>query len=1501
MRGFITSLSLICMLLLNSVAAPARNKTSNKPQKQPTEQKEINTPARVKETRAKREAKGLSKKQIAKRRELMKRDPRLATLFNKEPEGEILRFDQPRERVEFYLQERVPKGEKQLPIERYFEAKEKIRKMKRFSSARNKNLPPQANGNANETEEVFEDGEFPNGTGGGGAGDGSASTSGALGTWQQLGPGNVGGRTRALLIDPVNPDVMYAAAVAGGIWKTTNGGTSWVALNDFLANIAVTSLAFDPSNSNTIYAGTGEGFFNADGVRGAGIFKTTDAGATWNRLSSTVANTNFFFVNDIVVSSANPQNVYAATRSGVWRSLDGGNSWNLAVASNAANGGNGAMDLVIRTDQPTDYIFAALGTFATAHIWRNTDAGGSGTWVDVKTETTMGRTSLAIAPSNQNVIYALSTCIACPAGTNPNFPTANFTDGLLAVFRSTASGDAGSWTAQVRNNTANLQDTLLLSNPVNGALTQCGLGTSQFLNQGWYDNTIAVDPSDPDKVWAGGVDLFRSDNGGVNWGVSSYWWFQVNGTPPNNGDPQFVHADNHIIAFHPNYNGTTNQVMFAGNDGGLFRTQNAKDGNVGYATGATVGGGTITAASPICGVAFAPGEQTTVPAPVLWGTLNNGYAVTQFYHGLPYPNGQTYFGGTQDNGTNRGTDAAGPNAWARINGGDGGYVAVNSANTNTIFFETTGLSLRRSTNGGLSSASAISGIAGDVFPFITVFRMDPNTPTRLWIGGRFMWRTDNNATNWTRTSNAQQTGGSITAMAIAPGNSNIVINGAASGQLRRTTIGLTANAASVLNTTWLQSFTPRGNGNGVISWVEYDPSNANNVWATISTFNGVANAQGTSAGHVFKSTDGGATWTLADGTQTAGNVNAIPDIPAHSVAVDPNDGQRIYVGTDLGVFVSLDGGQNWARETTGFSNTVVESLTAVNNNGVTSLFAFTHGRGAFKVTIPASCATVSPLNQAFFSPGNSGSVTVTKNLAATAACDWQAMSNSSFISVDSGATGNGNGTVNFTVAPNTTGLARIGTLTIAGRNVTITQDAAPIANNDTATTDEDTPVNINVLANDTDSDGDTLSVTVVTQGANGAVSINPDKTVRYAPALNFFGTDSFTYTMDDGHGGTATATVNVTVNAVNDPPVFTINLLSQSVQYSDPITPVTVSVSDVDDATADLTLTILSPLPAGLTATPTGVGSFTISGNPLVVAGVYPINLKVVDPDNAMATATVTITVNKETAESSYTGDMSVVTAGPTITSASVRLGAHLTQDADGAPGDISLARVTFELFKSSNLGSTPDLTVTNVPVDANGDALTFISGVAADTYVVIVKIDPANGFWTTDPVGLGTINVAIGSNDQQTSGGGWVADAASVNGKGNFGFSVRNDKGSPKGNSIYLFRGTDGFNYIVKSTSWAGGFLNFSAEPGTSIFNRSSFKGRCVVQKVNRTTGAVVESLGNFSFTVDGRDGDLLLPRQGDGYAITILDNNGVIWRRVGTNLALVPLGGGNVMVKAK
>ena len=255
---------------------------------------------------------------------------------------------------------------------------------------------------------------------------------------------------------------------------------------------------------------------------------------------------------------------------------------NQVLVSNVPNGANGAMDLVMRTDQATDYIFAAVGSFSRAHIFRNTDAGGSGTWRDVSPKSTRAAPRL---PSRHQIKTSSTRWQHVSRAEQEQIQTSQRSRTPMAArrLRSNSSGDRCSWTTQTRNNSATLQDTLLLSNPVNGALTQCGIGTSQMLNQGWYDNVIVVDRRIP-KVWAGGVDLFRSDNGGVNWGVASYWWFQGNGTPPNNVNPQFAHADNHVIAFHPNYNGTNNQTMFAGNDGGLFKSDNAATGNVGYST-----------------------------------------------------------------------------------------------------------------------------------------------------------------------------------------------------------------------------------------------------------------------------------------------------------------------------------------------------------------------------------------------------------------------------------------------------------------------------------------------------------------------------------------------------------------------------------------------------------------------------------------------------------------------------------------------------------------------------------------------------------------------------------------------------------------------------------------------------------------------------------------------------------------------------------------------------
>jgi photosystem II stability/assembly factor-like uncharacterized protein len=789
-------------------------------------------------------------------------------------------YDKPAEAADFNLRKRVTgilsraatqRPAPAIPVERYEAALARIRNMPQYSTATGQVLP--------------------------------AGTPGqALGTWREIGPSNIGGRTRQLVFEPGNPNVMYASAVAGGVWKSTNGGQSWVQLTDLaIPNIAVNSFAIDPRSPRTLYAGTGEGYFNGDGVRGAGIFKSTDAGGTWSRLPAT-ATADFHYVNDVVVSPRNSNRLYATTRTGLWRSTNGGNSWNRLV--NAASV-LGCFDLAIQPDGSEGLIFASCGTFfygAASGIYRGPDAGGRASFEQVYTEPSMGRTTLAIAPSDPDVVYALSTEIA--PGT--------YQHGLRAVFRSTAAGEPGSWTAQVRNTDANKLNTLLLSNPVYGMLAECGFGRSSlFFNQGWYDNVIAVDPADPNRVWAGGVDLFRSDDGGRNWGVASYWWFSggVSGTP---ADPNYAHADQHAIAFHPGYNGTTNKTMLVSSDGGVYRTEDAR-ANVG------------TSLANVCG------SPTT--GAVTWRSSNTGYAVTQFYHGTVYPDGETFFGGTQDNGTIHGS-LQGGEIWREIQGGDGGYVAVDPLNTNTLFAEFTGLSITRSLDGGATFSDATTGINNDPgFAFIAPFHMNAANPQLLMSGGWYIWRTTNQANSWQRASAITAGQGSVSAIGVSLVDSNRAVVGMSDGYL------LFTHAASSANhtTAWAAS-RPR---TGFVSSVHWDPLNADLVYATYATFNTAGNQS-----HVYRSTDGGRTWSGLDG---AGET-AIPDLPVHTVVVDPTNTARLYAGTDAGVFTSIDGGASWYKEVTGYANVVTEAM-SLSSLGEIQLYAFTHGRSAWRVSL----------------------------------------------------------------------------------------------------------------------------------------------------------------------------------------------------------------------------------------------------------------------------------------------------------------------------------------------------------------------------------------------------------------------------------------------------------------------------------------------------------------------------------------------------------------------
>jgi photosystem II stability/assembly factor-like uncharacterized protein len=792
--------------------------------------------------------------------------------------GQTEPFDRPEEALQFYWSKRSPNGSP-VDVSELAQAAAEAAQLPVFSSALGQTLMPHV------TNAPL-----------GGATSAASATSTFGAAWQPLGPGNIGGRSRAFLIHRTKNNLMWTAGVAGGIWKSTDSGASWQPKGDLLVNIAVNSLIQDPILDNVLYAGTGEGFFNIDAVRGQGIFKSTDYGETWTQLLAT-NNSDFFYVQKLAATRhKTKQRIYAATRTGVFRSTDGGDTWGKVLAATAVNG---CLDLAIQYHQEDkqNYVFASCGTFAQASVWRALDVDEGQTWAPVLSEVDMGRTSLALAPSNPDVIYALASFYHLPAANPQDY-------GLLAVYRSTQNGAAGTWEKRVDYTDVDKINTVQLTNPVYAFLADCGYGASNVnLTQGWYDNQIAVDPKDENIVWTAGIDLMRSDDGGQTWGVGSYWWFDPT-------DPNYSHADSHAITFHPKYNGDSNRQMFAASDGGIHRTTDAR-----APVGATL--------AAVCGNPAANQVQ--------WTSLNNGYQVTQFYHGAVYPDGNMFFGGTQDNGTLRGNVAGGQN-WGSISEGDGGYVAVDPNNTDVLYDEFTGKSLQRSTDGGASFTPIYGGVgegAGN-FQFIHPFAMDPVTSSRLWYGGAYAWRSNDRGTNWTRVS--EFFASRIASWGISVSDPNRVYVGVQ--HLGTTTSGriFTTAAATTLTgpVTW-PSAQPR---QGYVSSIAVDPTDPLTAYATYSTYN-----FGSQVGHVFKTVNGGANWVRIDPT--------LPDMPVHSVVVHPARAGTLYIGTDLGVFVTVDGGASWMRENTGFANVIVEHLQITTGK----LFAFTHGRSAFSVVL----------------------------------------------------------------------------------------------------------------------------------------------------------------------------------------------------------------------------------------------------------------------------------------------------------------------------------------------------------------------------------------------------------------------------------------------------------------------------------------------------------------------------------------------------------------------
>jgi photosystem II stability/assembly factor-like uncharacterized protein len=732
----------------------------------------------------------------------------------------------------------------------------------------------------------------------------SGTRAGILDAWTPLGPGNIGGRTRVVRFHPAVPTTVFAAGVSGGLWKSDDDGTTWRPSGDGLTNIAINSLVIDPTRPDTMYAGTGEGYFREEirgtglPLRGSGVFVTTNGGGSWQQLAAT--NTaDFHWVNDLELGVNDPRRIYAATRTGVWRSTDAGATWARMLEVTVRGG---CLDLALRPDRAEDVLFASCGSYEQATVYRFPRAAERSDVEVVLRQPDMGRTSLAIAPSNPDVIYAL-------AASNVDGPNGLYRQGLHGVYRSDRGGAAGTWEARVTNADPTFLNTLLLTNAGGITARDCNpQATPVLVTMGWYINVIAVDPRDPDRVWAAGVDWFRSDDGGRNWSLASHW---------SRAFASYTHVDQHAITFHPSYDGTGNQIALIGNDGGIFRTTNARAGT---ATGprATCDGSGIA---------------------VAWTSLNRGYGVTQFYHGTPYPDGTAYLAGAQDNGTIYGSDADGPDAWRLVFGGDGGFSAIHPSQPSTWLVEYQWANLARTVNGGTTWTRPLGGLdpvlsdtlgPGGNYLFIAPFTPDP-AANRIWLGGQHLYRGDTFGQSWIKTGAAMPDGGRISAIAVSPRDSAVMIVGTEKGDLLRT-----GNATEAPGSVQFAGTRPR---DGWVTSVAFDPRADGVVYATYGNFGGA---------HVWRSLDAGVTWQSIDGAGATG----LPDIPVHSLVVDPDDVQRLYLGTDLGVMVTVDGGGTWMTEETGFGPAVTMWLSLIRTPaGEKQLFAFTHGRGAWRVTL----------------------------------------------------------------------------------------------------------------------------------------------------------------------------------------------------------------------------------------------------------------------------------------------------------------------------------------------------------------------------------------------------------------------------------------------------------------------------------------------------------------------------------------------------------------------
>ncbi len=670
--------------------------------------------------------------------------------------------------------------------------------------------------------------------------------------WRLEGPGNIGARINIIAPHPTNAAIMLLGYSTGGIFKTTDGGNFWYPVFDHAAYSAISAIAYDPSNPDIVYVGTGDHNLPGNPYSGDGVHKSLDGGESWTQMG--LAETGI--VSKLIVDHANTNTVYAGTMGfpynpddnrGLYKSIDGGSSWeNILYLGDST----GVIDVVMH---PTDNnILLAAGwdrirnnsmsiiSGQGAKIYRSTDAGV--TWQMITSglpQSDQSRIGLTAVPSNPNKYYA-------------EYIGLDFQ--VQGVYE---SNDAGlTWT---QKSASGLQ------------------GTSGGF--GWYFGQIRSTPNNDSELYHCSVNLYRSFNGGDNWSRI---------TNTGNGSQ---HVDMHDLKFDAAGN------TWLATDGGLYRR--------------------------LLG-------QTT------WTDMED-IPTTQFYRIAADPHAQErYYGGAQDNGTSFG-DSTNLNNWERIFGADGFSIVFHPNNENIFYVETQNGNIYKTIDNGNVFTAITTGInAPEVRPWDMFFYLDPFDPDVVLTGAQHIYQSDPDINNGvfmqisgnlteSDTASSARRYHFITHQSASTISAGLLFAGTSDGLVWKRADG--ANW-ELINTGLPDSYVTR---------VVTSDTDANRVFVTHSGYK-----DGDNEAHIYISNDQGTLWTSIDGD--------LPNVPINDLFIIPNTGDSIlFIGTDFGVFGSLNQGSSWELLGQGMPSVPVLDLDI--DLTANRLLAGTYGRSAFTIDL----------------------------------------------------------------------------------------------------------------------------------------------------------------------------------------------------------------------------------------------------------------------------------------------------------------------------------------------------------------------------------------------------------------------------------------------------------------------------------------------------------------------------------------------------------------------